>query len=88
MLRVSRNSPILCWVVNIGYAGRNGIAKRLRNIKSIVPRIRADDEQAINCMIGAMREAASSQLVVAGIFVQQTRENSRGHICANAVVGK
>jgi len=37
-------------------------------------------------MIGSVHESAFSQLIVARILMQQTRENSRGHIRADAVV--
>src|SRR6266850_4068713 len=39
-------------------------------------------------MVGAMPKATSSQLVVPGIFMEQTGEDCRGHIGAYAVVGE
>src|SRR5882762_2241190 len=39
-------------------------------------------------MVGAMCKAASSQLVVARVFMEQARKNRRRHHGAYAVVGK
>lgn len=85
---ISSPGPIFLWMVNIGNARRHGIAKRFGDVKSLSPGIRACHKKAVDRVIGPVREAASSQLIVARIFMQQAWENGRGHICADAVVGK
>ena len=77
---VSTGGAVLRRMVDVGHGGCHGIAKGLRNVKAIVTGIGAGNEQAVDTVIGAVRKTAFAHLVVAGIFVKETWENSGGHI--------
>ena len=66
---ISSPGPVFRWVVKIGDAGRNGIAKRFGYVESLSPGIRPRHKQAVDRVIGPVREAASSELVVTWIFM-------------------
>src|SRR5437016_846271 len=75
-------------MVDIGDCRSYCIANGFGVVESVVPRIRPGDKEPVDCMVGAMSKATSSQLVVPGIFMEQAGENCRGHIGADAVVGE
>ncbi len=75
-------------MVDVGDCRRRRIADRFRIVEVIMPRISASDKEPINGMVGAVRKAPLSQLIVAWIFVEQAGEDGRRHVRTNAIVSK
>src|SRR5579864_103969 len=53
-----------------------------------MPGIRARHEEPVERIVGSVGEGAFFHLVVAGVFMQQTRKNGGGHVSADSVVGE
>src|SRR5690348_347257 len=75
-------------MVSIRNCGGRRVPERLREVKSFLSGIRADDEQPVDAMISSAAEPALRHLVIARIFMKQTGKNGRRQIRADAVVGK
>src|SRR5579859_1841248 len=86
--RLASRGAIRRHVINVGKRGGSGVSHGLGNVEAVVTGIRARDEQPLHPVIGALPETAFAHLVVAGILVEQARENRDGHVRADTVVGK
>jgi len=67
---ISSRRAIFRGMVDVGYRGGYGIPERLGNVDAIMSGICASNEQAVDAVIGPVREAAFPHLVVTRIFMQ------------------